>query len=307
VWSFAAVRTTVVAGRVLVVGLYSNLDGDNACLVHDAVTGDPLGALPIDDDWVYTTPERRLAVMDSHAIVLTRRSAFLVVRLTHAGPEPVGWRTPASHADAVVLGRVGRRAALFATEGDTVTTYGLPVGTRLGPEWTVPPGWRIGDLVRSGRRVYAWLGDGDDRCWLWDVGAALPVGPPAPIRGLRWGPWDLGGRPALLHQAWRRYEVRDLTLGTSIGPPLPVAAHELSVPCVGTVHGRRVLAAATGHRVRVWDLPTGRLVHSGQSPEPPLALALHDGGLVMVERQARVHAVPISPRSAHPLTAAKTS
>jgi hypothetical protein len=27
-----------------------------------------------------------------------------------------------------------------ASGGDTVTTYGLPAGTRLGPEWTVPPG-----------------------------------------------------------------------------------------------------------------------------------------------------------------------
>jgi hypothetical protein len=307
VWNFAALRTTVVAGRVLAVGLFSGLDGDTALRVHDAGTGDLLGVLPIDDDWVYATPERHLSVLDGYATVLTRRSAYAVVRLTPGGPEPVGWRTPAGHVSTVTLGRAGRRAMVFASDGEgVVAAHSLSGGVPEGPEWTVPTGWRIDGLVRSGRRTYAWLAAGD-RCWLWDVGAGLPVGPPATIRGPRWGPWDLDGRPVLLHLAWRRYEARDLALGTPIGPPPPVAAHELSVPGVGTVHGRRVLAAVTGQRLRAWDLSTGRMVHSGQCGEPPLALAVHEGGVAIVDRHGRVRPVPIRLRSVHPLGAARTS
>jgi hypothetical protein len=201
----------------------------------------------------------------------------------------------------VTIGRIGGRPVVFTWDGREVGAYGLLTGDRIGEVWTAPAGWWVDAVLHAGRRTYGWLVR-DDRCWLWDAEAGAPVRPPVRIGGLRWGPWDLAGRPALLRLVRRqRYEVWDPALGEPVGPPLPVPPYELGAPAVGTLYGRRVLAAVTDRRARVWDLLTGSVAFDRELSRTPLALAVGDGGLTVADRRAMVERVRIPQRAVHPL------
>jgi hypothetical protein len=221
------VRAVTIGGRVIATGLFSNLAGDTGVLIQDAVTGALLGSAAVADDWVFTMPDGHLSTAtvgaSSYAVVLGRRSTYAVIRLTPDGPLRVGAFQPdAIYVNGVAAGQIGGLPVVFAWGESEVGAYRLLTGERVGHVWTAPAGWRVDAVVRAGRRAYVWLAHDDDRCWLWDAASGAPVRPPVRIRGLRWGPWDLAGRPALLRLVWRqRYELWDLALGEPVGIRAP--------------------------------------------------------------------------------------
>jgi hypothetical protein len=130
---------------MLLAGLYSNTDGESAFLLHDARSGELLGAVWLNDDWVYPVPAARTSMMDVgsdvYAVVLPRGSWYLLVRLTLDGPRTVDWFAPppggANYLTAVTTGQVDGRPAVLTCDGETTATA-VGCGHSTAPRRSVP-------------------------------------------------------------------------------------------------------------------------------------------------------------------------
>ncbi|MFF5226051.1 hypothetical protein [Dactylosporangium sp. NPDC000521] len=313
-WDFGALRTATAGGVVVLAGMFSTVDQATACTLHEADTGRLLGGWPMPYDWCFSHPDTNLSTFEAdgeaYSIVRGRGSDCTVHRLTLGGPvlldrfEPDG-----DGVHTVAAAVVAGRPAVLSSDWRRVHYHHLRTGEALRAPWSAPDGWRVEELVAVAGRAYAWLEPDDDdspgtdwRRWLWDAISGRPVVPPAFVRGYRWGPWALGRRPALLVKTdWQEYRVLDLALRRPVGPALPESVESLSAPAVGVLHGRAVLAAATGTTLTVWDLLTGSPRHVVALSGAPLAVAVAADRLYAADPEAGISAHPVPLRAMHPL------
>jgi hypothetical protein len=314
-WDFGALRSVTVDGVVLVAGMFSTVEQDTVCTLHVADTGELLGGWPMPYDWCFSDPDSNLSTCTAdgrtYAIVRGRGYDYHVHRLTLDGPVPVRRFAPDDDGiHTVAPGVVSGQPAVLSSDWRHVHAYHLHTGEAIVEPWIVPDGWRAVELLTVGQRTYAWLQRADEpgrpdwHCRLWDVLQRRPVGPPMFVRGYRWGPWALGRRPALLVKIdWEVYRVLDLSLRRPVGPALPDTVDGLSAPAAGILHGRAVLAAATGTSLTVWDLLTGSPRHVVALPAAPLAVVVAGDRLYVADPAGEIGAHPVPLRALHPLAA----
>lgn len=315
-WDFGALRTVTVDGVAAVAGMFSTVEQSTVCTLHEAGTGRLLGDWPMPYDWSFPHPDTHLSTVaadgEAYSIVRGRGADYTVHRLTLDGPVLVGrFEPPGDGVYTVAAGAVAGQPAVLSSDWRQVHYHHLRTGAPLRPPWTAPDGWRVDGLVAVAGRTYAWLEPDtgavprtDWRCWLWDAGTGRPVAPPVFVRGYRWGPWPLARRPALLVKTdWQDYRVLDLALGRPVGPALPPPAGHLRAPAAGVLHGRAVLAAATGTTLTVWDLLSGEPRHAVTVPAAPLAVVVAADRLYAADPGGGISAHPVPLRAVHPLAA----
>jgi hypothetical protein len=296
-----AVRAVTVADVPLALCLLSTAEGSSTLVLYRLDTRSAIGRWGYPDDYVFVVPDEHIATYTigtaAYSVLTGRRNGYTVHELTSRGLVQAG-SAPALGVRSAVAGERDGRLVVFATDGERVHTLDLFTGVARHHPWIPPVGWEVSTVVTVGRRTYAWLerrvtdvahrraAPADERYWwhwLWDVAGGTPVGRPQFLRGYHWGPWPLGPRPAMLLKAdWRRYEVRDVALGTPVGPALPADVAKLSAPAAGLLHGRPALSGHADGHVRLWDLATGEQRYAAEVAQPPLATAVAPGGVVVV-------------------------
>lgn len=325
-YDFGGLRAAEVDGRVLLAGMYCDVEGWNRVDLRDAATGEVIDVCFPDKLWWHDVAEH-FTIFErqgrTYILYLGPRWRYRVQQVTARGfapaeHEPSGDRDHDDFCSALAPAVLDGRPAILTCEGDdAVFRDWRNPGQRIG-SWTAPAGWTVGSLVSIGGRPYAWLHHDvpgetphEDR-WrvaaehgsrLWDVIADAPVGPPLPVRGFQWGPWALDGRPVMLFKVdWRHFEVWDVGRRHPIGPSL--GDLDLANPSVGLVHGRRALAGTVGESLRVWDVGTGRLLDAVELPDKPIATAIGAKGTAWtITRTGYVGSTTVTAAQIHPVAA----
>jgi hypothetical protein len=330
-YDLGALQAVVVDGRVLLAGMFCDVEGWNRVDLRDAATGQVIDAYFPDKLWWHEVAEHFTA-FDRHGgtyiLYLRPRWRYHVQRVTPRGFAPAEheFRGDGDHDDfcaAPAPAVLDGRPAILTGDGGGAVFRDWRAPGRVLASWAVPEGWTCAGLVSIGGRPYAWLGydvpeetPSEDR-WrvaaehghrLWDVIADAPVGPPLLVRGFRWGPWALDGRPVVLFKVdWHHFQVWDVARRQPIGPSLSerdLGDQELRNPSVGLLHGRRALAGTVGESLRVWDIGTGLPLDAVDLPDKPIATAIGaDDTAWAITRTGYVGSITVTAAQIHPVAA----
>jgi hypothetical protein len=320
--TLGALQALEVGGRTVLAASLCDPAGHSRLELRDGGTGDLLAATePSYKPWWFD-PKGRSTVFLAHDVpylvhVDPRGWGYRVRRIRLTGFDGIGAISSIEENDHVT----GVATAVLDGVPTVVTHNATSVrfrhwldGHDVRPVWTAPQGWECAGAVGARDRLFVWLDariadevPADDR-WrhaarlggrLWDVGTDKPIGGPLALPGYRSGPWLLDGRPVMLVKVgWRDLQVWDVGRREALGPW--IGNVPLARPEIGMLHGRPVLAGASGSTLAIWDIRTARLVAAAPLPRPPAAVTIGAGssvwaldgadGFVRIEIEgARIH------------------
>jgi hypothetical protein len=322
VYQSGDLRVCDVGGRTMVVAYFGTADGGQHLELRDDRTGAVVEhVVPWYKEWWFDPADRHLAAFrhdgKPYVVIVTRRGLeYHVFRVT---PRKLVQVADVEPSGSDFLGDI----AMMTLDGTpTVVTCGDRVhfrhwldGHEMRPEWRAPEGWRVGDPVVAGDRLFLWLSPHVSRevptqevwrvamnqgWWLWEPLRDAPLGGPLKVRGYQWGPWPVAGRPVMLYKRdWRSFQVWDIARREPLGPFM--GDLDLNRPHIGTAHGHRVLAAALDEHVRVWDVSTARQIAETALPRAVAVNIGPDNVIRAIDGRGVMARMEIPIRAVHPL------